>query len=172
GALWAGEVVPARRWVGAACALAGLAVLLAPAGGGDLAGYAAMGAAGVGWGAYSLAGRGVPDALVATAANFGLALPLGIAVGVLLGMAPGTATGAGLVLALLSGAVTSGMGYALWYAILPALGAGRAAVAQLTVPLIAAGGGAVVLAEGVGLRFALAAVLVLGGVLWASVPRR
>jgi drug/metabolite transporter (DMT)-like permease len=64
------------------------------------------------------------------------------------------------------------MGYALWYAILPALGAGRAAVAQLTVPLIAAGGGAVVLAEGVGLRFALAAVLVLGGVLWASVPRR
>ena len=78
----------------------------------------------------------------------------------------------GLALALLSGAVTSGMGYALWYAILPALGAGRAAVAQLTVPLIAASGGAVLLAEGVGLRFALAAVLVLGGVLWASVPRR
>lgn len=171
GALWAGEAVPARRWVGAGAALAGLAVLLAPAGGGDLAGYAAMVAAGLGWGAYSLAGRGVPDALAATAANFVLALPVGIAVGVLLGMAPGTATGAGLALALLSGAVTSGLGYALWYAILPALGAGRAAVAQLTVPLLAAVGGAVLLAEGVGLRFALATVLVLGGVLWASLPR-
>lgn len=171
GALQAGEAVPARRWAGAGLALAGLAVLLAPAGGGDLAGYAAMVAAGVGWGVYSLAGRGVPDALAATAANFGLALPLGIIAGLALGMTPGTATGAGLGLAVLSGAVTSGLGYALWYAILPALGAGRAAVAQLTVPLLAAAGGAVLLAEGVGLRFALAAVLVLGGVLWASVPQ-
>jgi drug/metabolite transporter (DMT)-like permease len=172
GALRAGEALPMRRWAGAGFALAGLVVLLAPAGGGDLAGYAAMAAAGVGWGLYSLAGRGVPDALAATAANFGLALPLGVIAGLALGMTPGTATGAGLGLAVLSGAVTSGLGYALWYAILPALGAGRAAVAQLTVPLIAAGGGALLLAEGVGLRFALAAALVLGGVLWASLPPR
>jgi drug/metabolite transporter (DMT)-like permease len=67
--------------------------------------------------------------------------------------------------------VTSGLGYALWYAVLPALGAGRAAVAQLTVPLIAAAGGAVMMGEAVGWRFAVAALLVLGGVAWASWPR-
>jgi drug/metabolite transporter (DMT)-like permease len=74
----------------------------------------------------------------------------------------------GLALAVLSGAVTSGLGYALWYALLPSLGAARAAVAQLTVPLIAAAGGAVLLAEVPGWRFAVAAVLVLGGVALAS----
>ena len=79
---------------------------------------------------------------------------------------PATATGVGL--AILSGAVTSGLGYALWYRILPALGGSRAAVAQLTVPLIAAAGGAVLIGEGVGVAFALAAALVLGGVALAS----
>ena len=70
----------------------------------------------------------------------------------------------GLALAVLSGAVTSGLGYALWYAILPKLGAARAGVAQLTVPVLAASGGALLLAEGVTLRFVMAALLVLGGV--------
>jgi drug/metabolite transporter (DMT)-like permease len=83
----------------------------------------------------------------------------------------GAVTAWGVVLAVLSGAVTSGLGYALWYAVLPALGAARAGVAQLTVPLIAAAGGAVLIGEGVGWRFALAAALVLGGVLLASLPR-
>jgi drug/metabolite transporter (DMT)-like permease len=82
------------------------------------------------------------------------------------------ATGRGLALAVVSGAVTSGLGYALWYAVLPALGAGRAAVAQLTVPLIAAAAGVGLLDEAVGPRFALAAALVLGGVAWASLPFR
>ena len=82
------------------------------------------------------------------------------------------ATATGVALAMLSGAVTSGLGYALWYAILPALGAGRAAVAQLTVPLIAAAGGAALMQEPVTARFAMASLLVLGGVTWASWPRR
>jgi drug/metabolite transporter (DMT)-like permease len=71
-----------------------------------------------------------------------------------------------------SGAVTSGLGYALWYAVLPGLGAARAAVAQLTVPVLAALGGAVLLAELPGQRFWLATVLVLGGVALASLPYR
>ena len=170
GALLSGEAVPARRWAGAGLALAGLAVLVAPAGGG-WAGFLAMAAAGFGWGVYSLAGRGARDALAATAGNFALALIPAAGVALVAGVEFGTVTARGVALAVLSGAVTSGLGYALWYAVLPALGAGRAGVAQLTVPLIAAAGGAVLIGEGVGLRFALAAVLVLGGVLLASLPR-
>jgi drug/metabolite transporter (DMT)-like permease len=81
-------------------------------------------------------------------------------------------TPAGLWLAVLSGAVTSGLGYALWYRILPALGASRAAVAQLTVPLLAALGGILLLHEPLTLRFVLAAALVLGGVALAVLTPR
>lgn len=174
GALLAGEAVPARRWAGAGLALAGLAVLVLPAGGGGggWGGFAAMAAAGLGWGIYSLAGRGARDALAATAGNFALALIPAAGVALVVGVDMAAATGRGLALAVVSGAVTSGLGYALWYAVLPALGAGRAAVAQLTVPLIAAAAGAGLLDEAVVPRFALAAALVLGGVAWASLPSR
>lgn len=173
GALISGEGVPARRWVGAGLALGGLVVLVVPVGGGwagGWAGFAAMAAAGVGWGLYSLAGRGAQDALGATAGNFALALGPGVVLALAIGVDVGAASLRGIALAVLSGAVTSGLGYALWYAVLPALGAGRAAVAQLTVPLIAAAGGAVLIGEAVGWRFAIAAALVLGGVAWASLP--
>ena len=170
GALLAGEAVPGRRWAGAGLALAGLAVLVAPAGASWM-GFAAMAAAGLGWGVYSLAGRGARDALAATAGNFALALIPAAGVALLAGVEFAAVTGRGVALAVVSGAVTSGLGYALWYAVLPALGAGRAAVAQLTVPLIAAAGGAVLMGEAVGWRFAVAAALVLGGVAWASLPR-
>jgi drug/metabolite transporter (DMT)-like permease len=170
GALWAGEAVPGRRWGGAALALAGLAVLVAPAGGGWV-GFAAMAAAGVGWGVYSLAGRGARDALAATAGNFGLALGPGVVVALVVGVDLGAASAYGVALAVLSGAVTSGLGYALWYGVLPSLGAGRAAVAQLTVPLIAAAGGAALMGEVLGWRFVVACLLVLGGVAWASWPK-
>ena len=158
---WAGkEVVPRRRISGAVLAMAGLVVLLAPQGG-ALIPQLAMALAGVGWGVYSLAGRGQNDALAATAWNFVLAVPVGVAVLLVL---PGHWTVQGVALAMLSGGVTSGMGYALWYAVVPQLGATRAAVAQLTVPLIAAAGGAVMLAELPGPGFWLASALVLGGV--------
>ena len=170
GALWAGEAVPARRWAGAGLALVGLAVLVAPAGGAWL-GFLAMVAAGLGWGVYSLAGRGAVDALAATAGNFALALIPAVGVALVAGVEFGAVTTRGVALAVVSGAVTSGLGYALWYAVLPALGAGRAGVAQLTVPLIAAAGGALLIGEAVGWRFAVAAVLVLGGVALASWPR-
>lgn len=172
GAVVAREAVPGRRWLGAGIAFAGLVLLCAPGGAAvPLVPALSMAAAGVGWGVYSLAGRGSRDALAGTAANFGLALPLALAVALVAGVSF-EATGGGVALALVSGAVTSGLGYALWYAVLPELGAARAAVAQLTVPVIAAGAGAVLLAEPPGWRFGVAAVLVLGGVAVASRARR
>jgi drug/metabolite transporter (DMT)-like permease len=168
GALMAREAVPPRRWAGAGLALGGLALIAAP-GAAALGPLVLMAAAGIGWGVYSLAGRGAVDPLGATAWNFVLALPVVLPFG-LAGFAAPDASG--LVLAVVSGAVTSGLGYALWYAILPALGAGRAAVAQLAVPVLAALGGAALLAEVPDLRFWLAALLVLGGVALASLPYR
>lgn len=166
GALWEREPVPPARWLGAICAFGGLVLLLAPGSPSapDPIAVLWMVAAGVGWGLYSLSGRQQNDALGATAANFLAVVPVLGAV-VLLGPAgPVPLAPGGLALALLSGAVTSGLGYALWYRILPALGAGRAAVAQMTVPLIAAAAGFVLLGEPLALRFAAASALVLGGV--------
>jgi len=169
GALVLRETVPARRWAGAGLALGGLAIIAAP-GAVALVPVLLMAAAGVGWGVYSLAGRGASDPLAATAWNFLLSVPLVLPLGLAVG--PEVPDGRGVLLAVVSGAVTSGLGYALWYQVLPRLGAARAAVAQLTVPVIAALGGAVLLAELPGLRFWLAAALVLGGVAWASLPYR
>jgi drug/metabolite transporter (DMT)-like permease len=169
GALILRDTVPARRWAGAALAFGGLVWLLWPAGGAapDPMGAALMAAAALGWGIYSLLGRGATDPLRTTAGNFVFAAPLGL---ILLALLPDTATLPGAGLAVISGAVTSGCGYALWYAVLPRLGSARAAVAQLCVPVIAAAGGLILLGEGVSLRFALASLLVLGGVLLASLP--
>lgn len=167
GALLAGEPVPGRRCLGAGLAFAGLVWLVAPGGAEvPLAGAAAMGCAGFGWGIYSLAGRGAADALAATAWNFVLAVPVMLGIALIWGGMRMDAQG--LWLAVLSGAVTSGLGYALWYAVLPALGAARAAVAQLTVPVLAALGGAVLIGEGVGWRFWAASAVILSGVAIAS----
>jgi drug/metabolite transporter (DMT)-like permease len=172
GALLGREAVPGARWAGAGLAFSGLCLLLVPGGGEvSLPHAAAMALAGAGWGVFSLSGRGQTDALGATAWNFGLALPLGLA----LALAAPTeimTTPTGLSLAVLSGAVSSGLGYALWYRILPGLGASRAAVAQLTVPVLAALGGSLLLHEALTLRFAVAAALVLGGVGLAVLARR
>ncbi|HEY6919112.1 MAG TPA: DMT family transporter [Tabrizicola sp.] len=167
GALVSREVVPARRWAGAGLALGGLAVIAAP-GAVDWVPLALMAVAGSGWGVYSLVGRKAVDPLAATAWNFLLSVPLVLALGAVVGVARPDAVG--VLLAVVSGAITSGLGYALWYAILPRLGAARAAVAQLAVPVIAALGGAVLLAEMPGLRFWMASLLVLGGVALASLP--
>lgn len=167
-ALRGGEAVPARRWAGGGLALAGLVLLLAPAWQGGAVAFAAMVAAGAGWGLFSLEGRKAGDALAATAGNFVVALPLGVLAAWALGAAPLAAAPAGWALAVISGAVTSGLGYALWYSVLPRLSRGSAAVAQLTVPVLAAAGGLALLGEVPGAGFALAAAMVLGGVLVAS----
>ena len=176
GAVASHEPVPPLRWIGSGLAFGGLLVLLWPGSTGTLSlpHALAMAAAGVGWGVYSLAGRGQSDALAATAANFVLAMPL---VGLGLAVLPGwsglavpweLAVPWGLALAVVSGAITSGLGYALWYGIVPLIGAGRAAVAQLAVPVLAAGAAVVLLGEAADARFIAAAGCVLGGVALAS----
>jgi drug/metabolite transporter (DMT)-like permease len=173
GGLWAGERPAARRWIGAGVALAGLVWLMWPGGGvaPDPAGAGLMAAAAVGWGIYSLAGRAAARPLASTAANFLYALPAALLVLIWLPSA-GPVTVRGVGLAVLSGAVTSGLGYALWYSVLPRLQASAAAVAQLTVPVIAMAGGMALLDEVVTLPLAAAAAVVLGGVaLSLSRPR-
>ncbi|MEV8466012.1 DMT family transporter [Fluviibacterium sp. DFM31] len=175
GSVLGGDRIAAQRWLGAGTAFAGLVWLLWPGGAAapSLMGAALMAVAAVGWGIYSLRGRGAGDPLASTAASFLLAaLPAGLVVLAL----PDAVTAPGVVLAVVSGAVTSGLGYALWYAVLPRLTASAAGVVQLTVPVIAMAGGALLLAEPVTLRLLAASVLVLGGVGLAitapSVPAR
>ncbi len=152
------------RWIGAAMAFGGLILLIAPGANlrVDPLGAALMVLGGFGWGLYSLNGRRAGDALAATAVNFTLAL---IPAGIWLALrGPLPAVNWGIWPALLSGAVTSGMGYALWYAVVPRLAPSLAAVAQLSVPVLAALGGAALLGEVPGPRFWVAAGVVLGGI--------
>ncbi|PRY92434.1 DMT family transporter [Donghicola tyrosinivorans] len=156
------EEVPLMRWIGAAVAFGGLVWLLSPGGSTVAMGPAVlMAGAGVAWGLYSLAGRHEREATAGTAANFVLAAPLAGLAWIING---GDVTARGAILACVSGAIASGLGYALWYQLVPRLGAARAAVAQLTVPVIAGLGGALLLAEVPSLRLMLAGALVLGGV--------
>lgn len=159
-----GQAISRLKWCGGAIAMAGLVILLWPGGATAVpfAGAVAMLAAGVAWAAYTLLGRGEPDALAATAGNFILCLPL---VALLLAVADtGTITMPGVLTALVAGAVTSGLGYALWYRCLPQLATVTASVAQLSVPVIAVGAGVLLLSEPLTARLVLAGVLVLGGI--------
>ncbi|RMD94411.1 MAG: DMT family transporter [Alphaproteobacteria bacterium] len=168
GAALGGARPPLRHWIGAVLALAGLAWLSWPQPGAALRLWPAleMAFAGVSWGIYSLAGRRAADPLQTTASNFALAAPL-----LLLAAAAAHLSGSelwpgveGLALAVVCGALTSGLGYAMWYSVLPRLAASTAGVLQLTAPVLAALGGAVLLGEAFGLRLVIAAALVLGGV--------
>jgi len=174
GGIWAREAMPPRRWIGAIMAFGGLAWLLWPGVGPVISPLHAllMALAGVGWGIYSLAGRLNRDALQATAANFILAAPAGVLITLVWPAGPGGAEIGhdGILLAIASGALTSGVGYAMWYSIVPRIGASVAAVAQLTVPVIAMAGGMIFLAEALDLQFVMATVLVLGGVAISVLP--
>ena len=122
-----------------------------------------MAGAGIGWGVYSLAGRGSPEPLLATAANFSRCVPLTLGLSVAT-LASAHTTGRGLLLAALSGSLASGVAYSLWYAALRSLSATRAAVVQLLVPVIAAAAGVGLLDERVTTRLSVAALSILGGV--------
>ncbi|MEM9438136.1 MAG: DMT family transporter [Pseudomonadota bacterium] len=176
GAVLGGEAVPPVRWLGAGIAFAGLIYLLWPEGAGapDLIGALLMLAAALGWGAYSLIGRGSRDPLADTSRNFLLAVfPVGTVMFALAAIDGGSDVPLdGALLGIASGAITSGLGYALWYAVLPQLKQSIAAVAQLTVPLIAMAGGMIFLAEPLTTRFAIASAIVLGGVALAVLVKR
>jgi len=162
--LYRGERPRPSEWFGLFIALIGLVYLVSP---GITApsplGSALMATAGFAWGIYSLGGRGASDPVAATTANFLRAAPLAVAV-VLLWLSHLRVTPAGLLFAVISGAVTSGVGYVIWYAALKGLTATRAATVQLAVPVIAAFGGVVLLSEEITLRLLLSAVAILGGV--------
>jgi drug/metabolite transporter (DMT)-like permease len=162
-----GERPRALEWLGLAAALAGLVYLVSPGlEAPSAAGSALMAGAGVAWGIYSLRGRGVRDPVGATADNFARSVPMVVATAALsmalFGGAHVTARGA--ILAIVSGAVTSSLIYVVWYAAVRGLTATRAATVQLSVPAIAALGGAAFLAEPLTLRLVLSAALILGGV--------
>jgi drug/metabolite transporter (DMT)-like permease len=121
-----------------------------------------MAAAGVAWAVYTLVGRGSDDPLRNTAQNFILTLPMALVGLASLALAPLALPAIGW--AIISGALASGIGYAVWYAALPQLTRTRAGVVQLTVPAIAALGGILFLGESLTWRFAISGALILGGV--------
>lgn len=157
---------------GIAVATVGVVLLVAPGvTAPDPAGAALMAFAGVAWGVYSLLGRGVTAPTVSTANNFLLAAPLGFAA-LALNASRASFTATGALLAVASGAITSGLGYVLWYAALRGHSATSAAVVQLSVPVLAAVGGVVLLGETTTWRLAGSGALTLGGVALAVLSAR
>ena len=169
---WTGERLRWPQWLGLALAAAGLVWLVLPGvTAPPLAGAGLMGLAGAAWGAYSLLGRGARQPTWATAGNFVRAVPLA-GLPVLLWGASAHASAEGIAWAVASGALASGLGYALWYAVLPVLSPATAATVQLSVPVIAALGGVVWLGEGLSGRLAGAALAILGGIALFVLGRR
>jgi drug/metabolite transporter (DMT)-like permease len=162
--LFTGERLAGLRLVGVMVAVAGLVWLLLPGlSAPPVVAAGLMLAAGLAWGIYSLLGRGTGDATAATGGNFIRAVPFA-AVLSLAAASQSSPDPTGLMYAVASGAVTSGLGYVLWYAALPALTATSAATIQLCVPAIAALGGAVLLAEPITARLLIASAAILGGI--------
>lgn len=160
-----------HEWAGELISLAGLLGLLWPGlTAPPLRGALLMAAAGVAWAVYSLRGRRNTDPTAATAGNFLRAVPLALAV-VLANRQPQLSP-AGFVSAVLSGAVASGLGYAVWYTVLPRLSAVRAGAVQLAVPVLVAAIGILFLGERLTPRLALCAPLILGGLALATLYRR
>jgi drug/metabolite transporter (DMT)-like permease len=162
--LWAGERFRNPQLVGLVLALAGLVGLLLPGlSAPPLLGSLLMLSAGVAWGIYSLRGKGATDPTKVTAGNFLRAVPIAAALSLLMHDAA-SVDRTGIVYAVASGALASGIGYALWYTVLPALKATSAATVQLSVPVLAAVGGIVFLGEALSLRLVLASAAILGGI--------
>lgn len=173
-ALSTGERAGRTEWLGLVVALAGLLWLVAP----GLAAPPAIGSvlmisAGIAWGIYTIRGRSIDDALRATTGNFARATPLAVAAAAVL-LAPGgiRLSLRGVLLAVLSGGVTSALGYVIWYQALRGLTAMRAAVVQLAVPVLTALAATVFLDEEIGRRLVFAGALILGGIGLTLVSRR
>lgn len=171
-AMLAGERPTWLQWLGLLTAFGGLVYLMLPGvSAPDPLGSALMAVAGVGWGFYSLRGRTATDPLSETAGNFARSVPMVALVGAAsLGALQIESTGAAL--AVTSGALASGLGYAMWYAALPGLTATAAATVQLSVPVLAALAGVLLMAEAVTPRLVIASLLILGGVALALLKRR
>jgi drug/metabolite transporter (DMT)-like permease len=162
--LWSGERLQLRQSGGLLLACAGLVGLLLPGlSAPSPQGSALMLSAGVFWGVYSLRGRGAGEPTRTTAGNFVRAVPFAVALSAA-AMPWISLDPAGIGYAVASGALTSGVGYSIWYTALKGLKATHAATVQLSVPVIAALGGVIFLGEHVTLRLVLAAIAILGGI--------
>lgn len=163
-AFWSGERLNGCQIVGVLFAVGGLVGLLLPGiQAPPLLGALLMLGAGVAWGVYSLRGRGLGDPIHETAGNFVRAVPMAAILSVLF-YSSADVEALGVVYAVASGALASGLGYAMWYMVLPHLRATTAATAQLSVPALAAGGGVILLSEPVTLRLVVSSAAILGGV--------
>jgi len=163
-ALRSGEHFSPLSWVGLVLAIAGLVYLVSPGiTAPDPFGAGLMAVAGVAWGFYSLVGRSAGDPTEATAYNFIFSVPL-VIVTSLVFLGDFQVSLAGALYAVASGAIASGIGYVIWYAALRGLTATSAATVQLSVPVIAAVGGVMLMSEDVTLRLVIASVATLGGV--------
>jgi len=163
-ALRRGERPQLLEWLGLTLALGGLIYLVFP----GLAAPSPIGSilmmtAGIAWGFYSIRGRGSQNPLADTAGNFLYAVPMILLIRILPLREIHIST-QGLILATLSGALASGVGYVLWYAALRGLTTTRAAIVQLSVPIIAAWSGVLLLSENVSVRLLIAGALILGGI--------
>jgi drug/metabolite transporter (DMT)-like permease len=174
GGLLAGERPQSREWIGLGLSLLGLVILTRPGlARPDPIGAGLMITAGAAWGLYSLRGRGAGDPLLVNAVNFARTVPVALlasALGLVLGAPHLTPVGASL--ALVSGALTSGLGYAVWYAALRGLTATQGAIVQLSVPPLTALGGLLLLDEHLSVRLVVAGAMILGGIALASASRR
>lgn len=162
--LWKGERMQARQIVGLMLAVGGLVGLLLP--GLSAPPWVAsmyMLGAGIAWGIYSLRAKGGANPTRTTAGNFIRTVPFAAALSVFT-HAQVSIDGAGVAYAVASGALASGLGYAIWYAALRGLQATTAATVQLSVPVIASLGGVLFLDEAITLRLLLAAAAILGGI--------
>ncbi len=161
-----GTAPTVRQLTGGGVAFIGLLCALWPGPGGvaDPVGSALMVFAGLGWAAYTIIGRNAQDPLAATSANFLLCIPILL---ILLTGTGLTFSATGVAIGILCGGLTSGLGYALWYSVLPKIQGATAAIVQLSVPVIAIVAGAVLLGEEIGLIVGFATVLVVGGIAWS-----
>ena len=163
-ALRRGEHPQVMEWLGLFLALGGLVYLVFPGlAAPSLLGSALMLLSGIAWGFYSIRGRGSQNPLADTAGNFLYAVPM-VTVILLLAFRNIQISTNGILLATLSGALASGVGYVIWYSALRGLSTTRAAIVQLSVPVIAAWGGVLLLDETISTRLLIAGVLILGGI--------
>ena len=153
------------EWIGTLIAFSGFVYLVLPnVSTPSFSGFILMAISGVGWGIYTLKGRGSKNPLADTTKNFYLTIPLVILLA-LMTFQSSSITTEGILLAIASGAIASGMGYTIWYIALGGLSATQAGVVQLLVPVIAAFGGVIFVAETISLRLTVSALFILGGIL-------
>ena len=179
--VWRGERLRKLQWAGISLALAGLVTLMLPglASPAPLASLSMI-SAGAAWGVYSLRGKSAANpaqntSTEVTAGNFLRTVPMALALTLVMrllmadGLRPDPA---GMAYAVVSGALASGLGYAIWYQALPALKATHAATVQLSVPVIAALGGVLLLGESLTGPLVLASFTILGGIALVIVQKR